>query len=98
MDKALHAILDVHARSTLQAGEYPNGRCTFCEKGATHEGREPLRRFRDNLNWSKVKVWLHEHPDPAPYCEECAAGYDGRADWPCRTAKLAATGLGIELT
>lgn len=73
----------LHVPSVLSAGEYDDGTCAICE---THPTRALLNRYRDHLNGSRSKVWMHDHVDEYPCCNTCAAGYDGRADWPCATA------------
>lgn len=78
------AAAELHQPSGLVAGEYNDGTCAFCQD----TGNEPIKRFRDHLNGSRAKVWLHLHTDPYPTCTTCAGGgYDASfADWPCATA------------
>lgn len=95
---ALRAILEIHGRSVSRAAAWRlDGTCTYCEPGGSQAGATPLATYRDYLNGSRKKELMHEHVDTAPYCEECAAGYDGRQDWPCRTYEAAARGLGLEV-
>jgi hypothetical protein len=77
---------ELHTRSVSAAGEYDDGTCAYCDP-ERHDDPPPLLfRRRDYLNGMRSKVWMHFHEDRHPYCSTCAAGYDGRADWPCATA------------
>lgn len=83
-------ILKLHAPSESLAGEREDlghQRCAYCASG-----RPLLRRFRDHLNGSAKKVWMHAHPMNEPWCVSCTSltEYDANHDWPCPTYVSAA--------
>lgn len=69
------------------------GDCAYC-------GTYPfIGDVMDYLNGSKRRVHQHLHEDPAPPCGSCHSTtyYEAYEEWPCRTAKIIAKSVGVEL-